>query len=721
MAKKTKSPRKKKPTAAPPRRFLNRELSWLEFNQRVLAEARDESTPVLERLKFLAITASNLDEFFMVRVGGLQLLDGAGAQKPDAAGMTPREQLDAISIRTHEIMADQYQCYLHSIEPELRECGIRRPALDALSEWQATFLTQMFEDEIHPVLSPLAVSDDTDCPLLPSFRLHCCLRLEADEPDEPSRFAIINLGESLGRFITIPAENSYEYVLLEDVVELFVERFCPGEPVLECIPFRVVRNADLSVQEDLAGDLMSEMQEVLDARKTSGCVRLEIDERASDELVTFLGSTLEIDESFIFSLPGPIDLSALMALTDLSGYSNLQFERVSPCQSPEIDPTESLFDTLTENDVLLYHPFESFDPVVRLVEESAEDPDVLAIKQILYRTSRNSPVVKALKRAAQAGKSVTAVVELKARFDEARNIEWARDLEHAGVQVFYGVKGLKTHAKCTVVVRREPTGVQKYVHFGTGNYNEVTARLYTDASLMTSDPELGADATSFFHAITGYSEPPEFLHIDAAPISLRDRVIEMISVETERARAGQTARIMAKLNSLVDPQIIEALYEASQAGVRIELNIRGICCLIPGLKGLSENIRVVSIVDRFLEHSRLLFFHHGGDERVFISSADWMQRNLDRRIELLVPVLNPRCRKRLIGILELCLADNTKSHELQSDGHYQRQPVGRDGTSVHSQIQLLEMAQEAERNASPRRQLVFEPHRAASQGDDDDA
>jgi polyphosphate kinase len=533
---------------------------------------------------------------------------------------------------------------------------------------------------------------------------------------EEPRFAVIPFGRSLQRFVTLPSDGGYVYMLLEDMVRLYVERFFPGEPILECVPFRITRNADLGVQEDQASDLLAEIEEVLVARKESACVRLEISDRVTTNMLSFLKSTLGLEEHDVYAVPGPLDLSALWRLTEESGFDRLRSLPWPPRPSPLIDASKSLFETITERDVLLYHPYESFEPVIRLIEEAAADPDVLAIKQTLYRTSRNSPVVAALIHAAEQGKYVTAIIELKARFDEARNIEGAKNLERAGAQVLYGVKGFKTHAKICVIIRREPQGIVRYMHFGTGNYNESTARLYSDVSLMTCDPDLGSDATNFFNAVTGYSQPQRFRKIEAAPIALRDRLIDMIEAETERKKQGQKARITAKLNSLVDPRIIEALYEASDAGVKIRLNIRGICCLRPGVPNLSENISVVSIVDRFLEHARIVAFHHGGDVRVFISSADWMPRNLDRRVELLTPVEDPMHRDRLIEILDLYFSDNVKAHVLQTDGSYRRTKRKKNQKAVRAQEVLYQEACAAVEEAEKSRRTAFEPHRAPENG-----
>jgi polyphosphate kinase len=692
-------------------KFINRELSWLEFNQRVLDESCDPEIPLLERLKFLAITASNLDEFFMVRVGGLQMVAERPSSKQDASGLTPQEQLTAISQRTRQMLADQYACFMADLEPKLAASGIKRIRTQDLSERQSRSLEQVFAEEIFPVLSPVAVTGVDDFPLLSNQSLNILVQLAPAVGSEQPRFAVISLRRSSSRFITLHVDGGYGYTLIEDVIRLYVERFFPGEKIVEAVPFRLTRNADLSVRDDLAADLMTEIEEILDARKQSACVRLEIAAGASDAALAFLKQVLSVHTDDVFSTPGPLDLSAFMQLTDLPGFDNLKYEAWPPQPSPQVDPRKSIFDVLTQQDVLLIHPYDSFEPVMRLVESAADDPDVLAIKMTLYRTSRNSPIVAALRRAAERGKYVTAVVELKARFDEARNIEWAKNLEHAGVQVIYGVKGLKTHSKICLVVRREPQGIQRYLHFGTGNYNENTSRLYTDVSFMTCNEELGADGTNFFNAITGYSQPQQFRKLEAAPIGLREKLIEMIDIETQRRQQGQDAEIVAKVNALVDPKIIEALYAASQAGVRIRLNVRGICCLRPGVPGLSENIHVVSIVDRFLEHARIMYFLHGGDKRVFISSADWMSRNLDRRVELLIPIEDAALRNRLISTLETYFQDNVKAHILTADGTYVRATPG-DSEPLRCQEYFYREARQAVKQAEQSRRTVFEPHRA---------
>jgi polyphosphate kinase len=696
-------------------KFLNRELSWLEFNQRVLDEATDETTPLLERLRFLAITASNLDEFFMVRVGGLKLLQEQGITKPDPSGLSPRQQLTAISVRAHKFASDQ-QLIFKEVESKLQEVGIRRLRGTELTERRLKAVEQVFESEIFSVLTPMAVSTEMEFPLILNIHLHLCVQLAPDtaNPQQP-RFALIPLGRTLSRFLTTGAERGYSYVLLEDVVARFIDRFFPGETIVATTAFRITRNADFSLRDDLAPDVMLGMEGILTARKHGQCVRLEVAADVRPEMLAFLRGALEVAEEEVFRIEGPLELSGFMPLADLPGFDGLRNEPWPPQRSVDIEPGEKLFDLISRRDILLYHPYQTFEPVVRLVQEAAVDPDVLAIKQILYRTSRSSPIVAALAEAARRGKYVTAIVELKARFDEARNIEWARSLEEAGVQVIYGVKGLKTHAKVCIIVRREPHGVQRYVHFGTGNYNEMTSRLYSDASLLTNNEELGADAVSFFNAITGYSQPQRYRKIEAAPTGLRSRLLELIEGETRRKKEGQKALIDAKVNSLVDPDLIAALYAASQAGVKIRLNVRGVCCLKPGVDGLSENISVVSIVDRYLEHARILRFHHGGDDLVFISSADWMPRNLDRRIELLAPIEDTHCKQRLMAILDTYFEDNVKSRQLKADGSYSRPKKGK-GKRRRSQEMLYEEARQKVKEAEQSQRTTFEPHRSATAG-----
>ncbi len=688
--------------------LTNRELSWLEFNQRVLDEACDPSVPLLEQLRFLAITAANLDEFFMVRVGSLLTAIRAGEMANDPSGLSPLEQINAISIRTQKMVADQYRIYLDQLEPKLAEAGIRRRRITELNDRQIDFVDTVFQEQIQAILTPIAVHDPSRFPLLFGRTVNVVVQLKGKSEADPWRFAVIPFGRYDLRYITLPSIGGYEFILTEDAIALMVQRFFPGEEILATVPFRVTRNADVTVSDEDGADLLAEMEDVLDDRKDSFCTRLEITNNVTRPILEFLKTLLRVGERDVFLVPGPVGLSELMQLSQVSGFDQHLYPSWTPCLSPKIDPLESIFDTMKSQDVLLHHPYESFEPVLRLLSEAADDRDVVAIKQTLYRTSRNSPIVKSLVRAAENGKNVTVIVELKARFDEARNIEWARQLEHSGVQVIYGVRGLKTHAKACIVVRREPQGFQRYCHFGTGNYNEITSRFYTDISLLTCNRELGNDAISWFNAVTGSSQIQQFSQIESAPIGLREKLLEMIQVETERAKNGDRGHIMCKLNSLADPIMIAAFYEASQAGVEIQLNIRGVCCLRPGVPGLSDNIQVTSVIDRFLEHARMMYFHHGGDERVFISSADWMPRNLDRRIELLIPILDDTCKRRAINILKTCLRDNMKARTLTPDGSF-NPPTGSTTRPFRSQLEFQRRAREAAENAFERNRTTFVP------------
>jgi polyphosphate kinase len=692
--------------------FFNRELSWLEFNQRVLTEAGDRSVPLLERLSFLGITASNLDEFFMVRVSGLQILSGEGILKTDPSGLPPAQQLDLVYRRARQMVDAQYACFLGAVEPDLRPQGFVRLAPRDFSPAQAEHLAQFFEKTVFPVLTPSGLHPRGDFPLLANLGLNMAIRLKHPGRAGP-RFAVIPLGGSLDRFVPVPSDERYAYALLEDILAHFVQRYFPSEQIAETVVFRITRNADLALQEDVAPDLLAEMETVLSRRRSGDCVRLEISAQASRLMVAFLRKAIGVPERDIYRVPGPLDLSAFRRLAALPGFEELHFPPWPPQDLPGLDRRRSIFTELSQKSLLLSHPFDSFEPVVRLLEEAASDPAVLAIKQTLYRTSSNSPIVAALRRAAERGKHVTAIVELKARFDEAQNIEWARRLEETGAQVIYGVRGLKTHAKVCIVVRREAAGLARYMHFGTGNYNEKTARVYTDVGYMTRDEDLASDASSFFNAICGVSEPLGFHKLEAAPIGLRNKLLELIESEIDRQRQGQKGQVMAKLNSLVDPALIECLYRASQAGVEILLNVRGICCLRPGVRRLSENIRVISIVDRFLEHSRIFYFHRGGDPRVYLSSADWMPRNLDRRVELMVPVEDPACARKLIGILRACFADTAKAWQLGPEGSYTRvaPPAGR--RALRCQEALYREACALRREARHSRRTLFEPHRPA--------
>jgi len=694
--------------------FNNRELSWLNFNKRVLEEALDVSNPLLERLKFLAITSSNLDEFFMVRVGGLQLLLQQAKTDTDNSGWNPATLLSEVNKRAHVMVASQYDCMMNDLKVRLHEAGIRRLHMNKLTPALYEYLEGVFEHELYPVITPIAIKAGEDLPQLPGLTVMLFVRLKAEEKkSKKPRYAVVLIPKRLGRFITAPIEEGHNYVLVEDLVGEFISRLFPGEPVAEVVPFRITRNADMGVREDLAGDLLSRMKDILVARKQSNCVRLEVSDAISKTSLAMLSQLFAVNSESTYLVPGPIDLAAYFGIARMTGFDDLREKPWPPQQPPTVPPNTSIFDAIARKDIVLHHPYESFDPVVRLVEEAADDPNVLAIKQILYRTSENSPIIAALARAANRDKHVTAIVELKARFDEARNIGWAEALEQSGVQVIYGIKGLKTHAKVCVVVRKEAGGIRRYVHFGTGNYNEITARLYTDTSYMTCHEDYGADATAFFNMITGYSQPVSFRKIEAAPIGLRARLLELIESETLRCEQGQPARIMARINTLVDQDIIAALYRASQAGVEIQLNVRGVCCLRPGVSGVSDNIEVISIVDRFLEHSRILYFHQGGEPMLFISSADWMPRNLDRRVELLVPIDDEDARQRLIKNLEMIFKDTAKARRQKNDGTYERVKAAK-GKAFRSQEWFYQQACEANRQAKSIQPLTFQPERPSA-------
>lgn len=739
MTAKQPTPKKKSPRSVPELpsdRFINRELSWLEFNQRVLDQAADTSLPLLERAKFLAITSSNLDEFMMVRVGSLKLQYGRNAMVRDPSGLTVAEQLLSVSQRCRVLTTRQYEVLNHSLEPLLADLDIQRVDLNDCSDRCLEAADRRFHGDVLAVLSPQAIFEERPFPLLQGLGVHLCVRLkpietpkatrheteqgragDADSPgnadqaegsNSPGEFAVVPLGRTVPRIVPLPSDRGHSYVLLEDLVKHYVENFFPGREVVECIAFRITRNADVELQEDAAADLMIGMEEVLESRRQSRVIRLEYSHDASDPMLAFLSEKMQLRSQDLYPIDGPIDLTYLFTLHGLEGFDALRDDAWPPQSNPAITPTESMFTTIAGDDLLFVHPYESFDPVVRLIEEAAVDPDVLAIKQVLYRTSRNSPIVAALMRAAEHGKYVSVIVELKARFDEARNIEWAREMEQAGVQVIYGIRGLKTHAKVCIIVRRESQGIVRYMHFGTGNYNEVTANLYSDVSLLTCNDGLGSDATAFFNAVTGASQPQQLRHLASAPVTLRKRILDLIEAETKRCLEGQRAEIYAKINALVDTELIDALYRASQAGVQIQLNVRGVCCLRPGVPGLSESIRVVSIVDRFLEHARVIYFRHGGNSELFLSSADWMPRNLDRRVELLIPVDDQECRKKLLDTLRVYFKDTANTWEMQSEGSYKRLDPGDD--PVRSQKVLYDRARKLLRKSRQSRRATFETH-----------
>ncbi len=705
-----KTKKKPAPTTADANEFLNRELSWLEFNQRVLLEACNPEVPLLERLKFLSITASNLDEFCMVRVGGLKMLVAAKIRRTDPSGMTPRQQLLAITRRMRRMVADQYEL-LNVLSKELARHGfVMQESVESLSGEQLKWLEREFMDNIFPLLSPVGVGEER--PFRPAgLLLHCVAMLAPAAQDGAPRMVFIPLGPKLPRFIRIPdPAGRAVFIPIEQVVAWQIAAIVEGQPVLECVPFRVTRNADIELREDLSSDLLVGMQDLLDDRRETECIRLEIHRRASRALMGAMKRQLGLDQADVYFVDGPVELRSLMSIAQADGFDDLRDEPWEPVPSPDVDIKEPMFPQIAQGDILLVHPYESFDPVVKFINDAADDPQVLAIKQVLYRTASQSAIVEALIRAAQVGKHVTVLIELKARFDEARNISQARRLELAGAHVVYGVRSLKTHAKICLVIRREQRGIVRYMHFGTGNYNEKTATLYSDVGLFTCRNDFGADASDVFNAITGYSQPQSLRRLEVAPFSIRSTILALIANEAERARNNEKAEITMKMNSLSDKGIIDALYSASRAGVKIKLNVRGICCLKPGVPGMSENITVVSIVDYYLEHARIFRFRNGGRNALYISSADLMTRNLDKRIELMIPVLASGPRKKLLATLDVYFTDRVKARTLCPDGNYR--PVAARGKekSVRAQEELYRRAKAAASLKEQTKPTMLEPH-----------
>lgn len=690
--------------------YLNRELSWIEFNQRVLNEALRDDLPLLERVKFLAITASNLDEFFQVRIGGLMLLRRSGRKTPDASGFTPAKNLAALRQRILKMSAEQYHLLTDTIVPALIKAGIHPLQPQDLSVAQAAQLAATFEDSIFPLLTPLAIDPIGAPPIVPALQVIVACRL-LDPETQGVRQTLIPIPEILGRRVSVTNEGQgHSFILIEDLVAMHAGQLFPGETVTATTAFRVTRNGDIAVQEEDAIDLADEMEDVLSARRFADTVRLELRSDAPRDLIRIIQNVTGATPQEVYRVDGPPGLASFMELAFLSGFDHLRDTDWPAQNSPAITPGASMFDTIASNDVLLFHPYESFEPVLRLIEEAAEDPDVIAIKQVLYRTARKSRIIDALIKAAENGKHVTALVELKARFDEARNLDRADELQRAGAQIVYGVKGLKTHAKICLIVRRESGHLRRYVHLGTGNYNETTSKLYTDLSYLTCKPEYGNDASLFFNAVTGRSKLLRFQRLIPAPTAMKPSLLDLIAGEAERAKQGLPARIIAKVNSLQDPDIINALYKASQAGVEIRLNVRGICCLKPGDPKYSKNIEVVSVIDRFLEHARLFYFHQGGDAEVYISSADWMTRNLEKRVELMIPIEEAPLKRRLVRILEAYFQDNTQASRLLPNGSSQRIVRAKGQKAFRVQDYFYQRAKKSAKAREHERAMTFEPH-----------
>lgn len=667
------------------RYYLNRELSWLQFNKRVLQEAVDTSNPLLEKLKFLAITSSNLDEFFMIRVAGLKHQKENGVKRRDIANMTPTEQLENISDACQKLVAQQYM-HLKGILKELETEGLVFIKPVDADERQKQWMGNYFEREIFPVVTPMAVDSSHPFPFLASKSLNIAMLLEKNERDEEMdeendidvKTAIVPVPSVLPRIIRLPdvseANSRHCFVFLEDMLMFYAARFFVGYDLLEARAFRITRDADLYIDEEDAQDLVVEVERQLKKRQRGQAVRLEFEVGTSRFMRRFMTQEMNLEKEDMYQIDGPLDMTVFFGFCGIKGYNHLRYPEAHP-HSPwsmlelKRTPETNIFDMIREKDLLIHLPYESFDEsVVNFLYSAANDKDVLAIKQTLYRVSSSSPVVQALEKAVQNGKQVTVLMEVKARFDEANNILMARRLEKAGAHVIYGLVGLKTHSKCTLVIRREKDGIRRYVHVATGNYNALTAKLYTDLGILTCNDRFGIDASAFFNLLSGYSDPPIWDSFIVAPINLRQRCIELIDREIHFAKNGEDAHMIAKMNSLLDKGIIEKLYEASQAGVKIELIVRGICVLIPGIPGASDNITVRSIVGRFLEHSRIFWFRNGGREELYISSADWMPRNLNDRVELMVPIEDPEIKRRLKQMVDIELSDNQKAHIMQADG-----------------------------------------------------
>lgn len=676
-----------KPTFGYP--YNNRELSWMSFNLRVLEEAFKKQNPVFERLKFLSITASNLDEFFMVRVAGILEQIHSGYTTPDPSGMTPKEQMKSLSEVIHLFSEKQYSCYKRSIMPYLKKRGLEFVDLRDLDEKQKKYIRKYFTQVVFPVLTPLAVDMGRPFPLLGNKKLNIAVRLEND--DKERAFALLQVPSILPRFIELPSKEGRKFILLENIILNNLSDVFELYKIKASCLFRITRNSDLEIDED-TDDLLREIEKSIKQRKRGKPVRLEIDRNCDKELHNFLVDMLDIGERDIYYIQGPLDLTFLSKFASLDGYDSFKFKPIVPVNPPaDFYGYDDMFEAIRCKDRLVHLPYESFDPVLNFVRQAAEDENVLAIKQTLYRVSGNSPIIAALIRAAENGKQVTVLVELKARFDEENNIHWAKKLEKAGCHVIYGLHGLKTHCKILLVVRNEENGIRRYLHMGTGNYNDITARFYTDIGMFTCREDYGEDASSLFNVLTGYSRPPEYNRFIVAPKGMRSFFEEKIINEIENAKKGLPSGITVKINSLVDPNIIRLLYLASSAGVKVELIVRGICCLIPGIEGISENIRVNSIVGQLLEHSRIFIFENGGDKLVYMGSADWMPRNLDRRVELVFPVLEDDLRQRVFEIIELSLADNTNRRIQLSDTSYVN--VDKRGKKKHnSQKELASLA-----------------------------
>lgn len=684
--------------------YTNRELSWIQFNYRVLEEARDKSNPLFERLKFLSITSSNLDEFFMVRVASLKDMVNAGYKKPDIAGMTPKEQLSAISEALHEFTQTQYSTYNRSLLPLLAKEHITvLTSFEQMNDEEASFADNFFMEKVYPVLTPMAVDASRPFPLIRNKSLNIAALIktknQSEEEMEPElEFATVQVPSVMGRIVQLPCTEGVKLILLEEIIRRNISKLFLNYDVISTAAYRIERNADLSIDEEEAEDLLQEIEKQLKQRQWGEVIRLEVEDTMDKKLLKELKKHLDVVDRVVYKINGPLDLTFLMKVNGLPGFDHLKYEKYVPQPAFSNGDYSNIFDKIKKHDRLLFHPYYEFTPVIEFIRQAAVDPNVLAIKQTLYRVSGNSPIIAALEQAAENGKQVTVLVELKARFDEENNIAWAKKLEKAGCHVIYGLVGLKTHSKIALVVRREEDGIKRYVHLGTGNYNDQTAKLYTDMGLLTCSDPIGEDATAVFNMLSGYSEPGKWNKLAVAPIWLKDKFLMLINREAENARQGKKARIIAKMNSLCDPKVMEALYDASAAGVKIDLIVRGICCIKAGVPGLSENISVRSIVGNFLEHSRIFYFYNDGFEDIYMGSADWMPRNLDKRVEITFPVEDTDLKKRIKDILKIQLADTLKAHIMQPDGSYEKQDL-RGKVKLDSQMYFAEEARK--RSAKP--------------------
>lgn len=699
--------------------FYNRELSWLEFDDRILNEARDSKNPLLERLNFLSITASNLDEFYIVRVASLRDMQSIDFAERDIAGFSIDEQLERIDQKTRRTMSLMYSTFGRSLVPSLAQEKIYLKNYVELSDQLRAIADSYFMTVLYPILTPMAVDSSRPFPLIYNRSLNMCVMLE-NEPkmvklqekatdgisnakhtvnDEKYMYATVQIPTVVKRLYQIPTEDGDVFVPVEQIIRANTDMLFNGQTVVATAFYRVMRNADLDIDEDEAEDLLKEIEEQVRRRRFGEIIRLEVQDDIDSDLLKYIVDELEVDEADIFTVNGPIDLTFLSKLASAckAKHPELCYKAHEPAEAASFDGPVSeldIFEQIRAKDRIVHHPYETFEPVLEFVKQAARDPNVLAIKQTLYRVSDRSPIIASLLEAAQNGKQVMVLVELKARFDEENNINWAKKLENAGCHVIYGLVGLKTHSKITLVVRKEEDGIRRYLHLATGNYNDVTAKIYTDLGLFTASESFGEDASEFFNMLSGFSIPQSWRRLIPAPLWMKDYFISRIRREAENARNGKPARIIAKINSLVDETIIKALYTASNAGVKIDLIVRGICCLRAGIPGMSENITVRSITGRFLEHSRIFYFYNEGHEDVYLASADWMPRNLNRRVELLFPVEDADCRARVMEVLEVELADTVRAHFLQPDGSYRKLDL-RGKEKIDSQQKLIDLADSA--------------------------